>query len=44
VRAITRVAANDGYKVSSFVLGVVNSPPFRSARVPVVTMDGAQGG
>jgi hypothetical protein len=44
VRSITAAAADDDYRVSSFVMGVVNSPAFLSGRVPVIAMDGAQGG
>ncbi len=29
VRAITRAAADDGYRLTTLILGVVNSPPFR---------------
>ena len=29
VRAITRAAANDGYRLTTLILGVVESPPFR---------------
>ena len=36
IRSITREAAKQDYKVSSFVLGVVQSPAFLSARATVV--------
>jgi len=32
IRAIAREAEADGYRMSSFILGVVNSDPFRMAR------------
>ena len=32
IRQITREAANDDYRLSAFVLGVVNTPGFRSTR------------
>ncbi len=32
IRAIARAAEADGYRMSSFILGVVNSDPFRMAR------------
>lgn len=35
VRAIVREAGKNGYKFSSFVLGVVQSPAFQKARAPV---------
>lgn len=35
VRAIANEAAQDGYRISSFVLGVVKSDPFRMARTQV---------
>jgi len=37
VRAITQEAEKSGYKMSSFVLGIVNSPAFRSKRADVAT-------
>jgi len=40
IRAITREAANNDYRVSSFVLGVVESPAFLSARATVVDQAG----
>jgi hypothetical protein len=40
VRAIARDAEANGYKVSSFITGVVNSSAFRSKRAdPVVSAD-----
>jgi hypothetical protein len=39
VRQIARDAAASNYKVSSFIMGVVNSAPFRSRRVEAVTAD-----
>ncbi len=39
VRAIAREAADHGYKFSSFVNGVVNSPAFRMRRVEPVAAD-----
>ena len=33
VRQIVRDAALDGYRFSSLVLGIVNSPPFRMKQV-----------
>ncbi len=35
VRAITRDAAENEYRFSSFVLGVVDSPAFQNARMEV---------
>ncbi|HSM60397.1 MAG TPA: DUF1588 domain-containing protein, partial [Longimicrobiales bacterium] len=35
IRAITRSAKASGYRMSSFVLGVVNSPAFLESRAPV---------
>jgi hypothetical protein len=40
IRSITREAAKQDYKVSSFVLGVVQSPAFLSARATVVDQAG----
>ena len=37
IRAIVRDAEHDGYAMSSFILGVVNSPAFRMRRVDVQT-------
>jgi hypothetical protein len=37
IRAITQQAEASGYKMSSFVLGIVNSPAFRSKRADVAT-------
>ena len=44
IRAITDAAEADEYRISSFILGVVNSPPFRMARVGAVAEDEAPGG
>ena len=33
VRAIARQASRDNYRISSLILAVVNSPPFRMRRV-----------
>ena len=40
VRSITREAAKNDYRVSSFVLGVVQSPAFLSARATAVDQAG----
>ena len=40
IRSITREAARNDYKVSSFVLGVVQSPAFLSARAAVTEQAG----
>jgi mono/diheme cytochrome c family protein len=37
IRAIERDAAKDGYRMSSILLGIVNSAPFRMRRVSEVT-------
>ncbi len=37
VRAIVRDAEKTGYRISSFVLGVVNSPAFRMMKIDAVT-------
>jgi hypothetical protein len=37
VRAIAKAAAGDDYRMSSFILGVVNSAAFQSKRIPVMT-------
>jgi hypothetical protein len=39
IRAIARKAEADGYKVSSFITSVVNSPEFRSKRADPVAAD-----
>jgi hypothetical protein len=39
VRAITQQAEASGYKMSSFIVGIVNSPAFRSKRADVATDD-----
>ena len=36
VRAIVRDAARNQYRMSSFIIGVVNSPAFRSSAVSTV--------
>ena len=36
IRAITRQAESEGYRMSSFILGVVNSPAFQSKRAEAV--------
>ena len=43
IRAITRDAEADGYKVSSFILGVVNSSAFRSKRADAIAAAGSNG-
>ena len=42
IRQITRDAAANDYRMSSFVLGVVGSPPFRMARAAAVAEDQAE--
>jgi hypothetical protein len=42
VRAIARRAQSDGYRLSSFILGVVRSEAFQMKRVPEATTDAAQ--
>jgi hypothetical protein len=37
IRAIVRDAEANGYKMSSFIMGVVKSPAFRSKRAEAVT-------
>ena len=44
IRAITRAAEADEYRISSFILGVVNSPAFRMARAGAVAEEEAPGG
>ncbi len=44
IREITRTAEVDDYSMSSFILGVVNSPPFRMARAGTVAEDQAPDG
>ncbi len=39
IRAITRAAAEDDYRMSAFILGVVNSLPFRMARTGAAAED-----
>jgi hypothetical protein len=43
IRAIARDAEANGYKVSSFVLGVVNSSAFRSKRADAISAAGSNG-
>ena len=44
IRAITGAAEADDYRISSFILGVVNSPAFRMARVGTVAEEEAPSG
>ncbi len=44
VRRITDAAAENGYSMSSFVLGVVQSPAFQTSRVDLAVDAGAAGG
>ena len=44
VRAIARAAEDEGYRMSSFVLGVVTSDPFRMMKAPTTTEDSQTGG
>ncbi len=44
IRSITRDAAENGYAMSSFVLGVVNSPAFQTSRVDVAVDADPAGG
>ena len=44
VRAISRAAAEEDYRMSSFVLGVVKSDPFRMMKAPITTDDPRPGG
>jgi hypothetical protein len=37
VRVITREAQSNGYKMSSFIMGVINSPAFQNKRVDAVS-------
>ena len=39
VRAITKQAETDGYKISSFIMGVVNSPAFQMSRAEMTVED-----
>ena len=43
VRSITREAAENDYHASSFVMGVVESPAFRTTRAGVVADDAVEG-
>jgi len=42
IRAVTRAAAADGYRVSSLIMGVVTSDAFQMQRVDVVVDDPAE--
>jgi len=42
IRTIIRTAAEDDYRVSSFILGVVNSPAFRMASIDTVAEEEAE--
>jgi hypothetical protein len=42
VRAIVRTAAKQNYRMSAFVMGVVNSKAFHSRRAEAVSADGSQ--
>jgi hypothetical protein len=42
IRAIVRDAEANGYRMSSFILGVVNSPAFRSKRAEAATQAAEQ--
>ena len=44
LRAITNKAEEDGYTMSSFILGVVNSPPFQMKRAVAVVEDAEANG
>ena len=45
MRAIARAAAGNGYRMSSFILGVVNSDAFRmKLAAPVETEETSQAG
>jgi hypothetical protein len=44
VRAIARAAEADGYRMSAFILGVVNSDAFRMQRANTVEQPGPDGG
>ena len=44
IREITRNAEANDYRMSAFILGVVGSPPFRSARVSAFAEDQAENG
>ena len=37
IREITREAAKNDYRMSSFILGVINSPAFQTTTIPAVT-------
>jgi len=42
IRMIERDAAANDYRMSVFILGVVNSPAFRMGRIEVVVDDAAE--
>ena len=42
IRAIVRGAARQDYKMSAFVLGVIDSPPFRMSRPQTETTTAAR--
>ena len=42
IRAITRAAAENDHRMSGFILGVVNSPPFRMAGTGTVAQEQAE--
>jgi hypothetical protein len=44
VRAIAKQAEADGYRMSSFVLGVINSPGFQMTAIPAVTTSSGSAG
>lgn len=43
IRVIAREAADNDYRLSSFIMGVVKSPAFQMSRMEVVVEDGAGG-
>ncbi len=43
IRAIVRDAEQQDYRMSAFILGVVNSPPFRMSRIDVTADDLGEG-
>jgi hypothetical protein len=43
VRRIVRQAAQDDFRISSFILGVANSPPFRMAQAETTNEMGSEG-
>jgi hypothetical protein len=42
IRAITRQAAANDHKMSSYIMGVVNSPAFRMQRTEVANEDSSR--